>query len=174
MAEARARRLFLALWPNSEERQRIAALTRSLEGGRKVIAENLHLTLVFLGASDSERLRCYESALQGLRVPFMELRLDRLGYWPKPRILWLGSGQATPVLAELVGILNQRLSRCGHKPENRPFTPHVTLIRKHPGSLSNVDVSPPIHWSTRRFALVESRTDNTGTYYQVVSYWPED
>jgi 2'-5' RNA ligase len=174
MVEEQPRRLFLALWPNAAERRQMAALVRPLRGGRKVKPDHLHLTLVFLGATDSERLRCYESALYNIHVPCMELTLDRLGFWFKPRLLWLGSSNNAPALTELAGDLTQRLSRCGYRPETRPFSAHITLIRKYPGPVPKAEITPPIHWSTQRIALVESLTRVDGAHYQVLRCWPED
>jgi len=113
------RRLFLALWPGDAERRQLAELAAAVAGRRRVRDANLHLTLVFLGATDAARLAAYEAALTDLAVPSLELILDRYGYWPRPRILWLGSSHTPPELYELVAELHRRLHGCGFTPERR-------------------------------------------------------
>jgi len=57
------RRLFLALWPEEAERRQLADLAANVAGRRRVRDDHLHLTLVFLGATDAARLAEYEAAL---------------------------------------------------------------------------------------------------------------
>lgn len=55
----RARRLFFALWADEAMRQAMAQATRkaaSASGGHPVPAENLHVTLAFLGPVPERRL----------------------------------------------------------------------------------------------------------------------
>ncbi|MEE4377194.1 MAG: RNA 2',3'-cyclic phosphodiesterase [Candidatus Competibacteraceae bacterium] len=168
-----SRRLFLALWPNSSERRQIADLARPLTVGREVIVENLHLTLVFLGNTDSKRQQCYERVLQDIQAPSFTLTLDAIGYWPKPRILWLGTSQPSNDLADLVKDLHERLSGCGFKPETRPFNAHVTLARRFPGPPPIKAMTQPISWFIQRIALVESCPQAGRVHYRVLRYWPE-
>ncbi|MEZ5583186.1 MAG: RNA 2',3'-cyclic phosphodiesterase [Candidatus Competibacteraceae bacterium] len=171
--KAGTRRLFLALWPDVTQRRQIADLAHPLTGGRKVNAENLHLTLIFLGNTDSQRQQCYEQALQNISVPSFTLTLDLLGYWPKPHILWLGTSQPLSDLAGLVWELQKRLIGCGFKPKTRPFNAHVTLARKFPGPPPEAVVHRPVIWPVQRIALIESCPQADGVYYHVLRYWPE-
>ncbi|MFO1372536.1 MAG: RNA 2',3'-cyclic phosphodiesterase [Candidatus Competibacteraceae bacterium] len=118
-----SRRLFLALWPEEAERRQMVELAASVAGQRRVRDANLHLTLVFLGATDAVRLASYEAALAGLPVPMLDLILDRYGYWPAPRILWLGSSRTPPELYELVADLHRRLRACAFTPNGGRFKP---------------------------------------------------
>lgn len=165
------RRLFLALWPENAERQQIAALAASVAGQRRVRDADLHLTLVFLGTTDSARLAAYETALADLPIPTLELILDRYGYWPQPRILWLGCSRPSPELNELVAALHQRLRNCGFTPEQRPFQAHLTLARKHPGPAPVQPPNAPMRWQISEIALVESLR-NQDSRYQVLRRWP--
>lgn len=167
-----ARRLFLALWPEESERQQVADLAASVAGRRRVRDDNLHLTLVFLGATDAARLASYEAALANLPVPQLELTLDRYGYWPQPRILWLGSSRTPPELYELVADLHRRLRACDFTPERRAFQVHITLARKFPGPAPTQPPTPPVRWPIGAVALVESLQQEDGAHYQVVRRWP--
>lgn len=166
------RRLFLALWPTEAERRRLAELAASVAGRRRVRDDNLHLTLVFLGATDAARLTAYEAALTDLSVPELELVLDRYGYWPRSRILWLGSSHTPPELYELVAELHRQLRGCGFVPERRAFQAHITLARKFPGPAPERPPAVPIRWRVGQVALVESIPDRQGSRYQVLRRWP--
>lgn len=168
------RRLFLALWPEEAERRQLADLAANVAGRRRIPDANLHLTLVFLGATDATRLAAYEAALAGLPVPTLELILDRYGYWPRPRILWLGSSHTPPELYELVAELNRRLRGCGFTPERRAFQAHITLARKFPGPAPDRSPAVPVCWRIGEVALVESLPGETGSQYQVLRRWPGD
>ncbi len=166
------RRLFLALWPKDRERRQLAELATTVAGQRQVPDANLHLTLVFLGATPADRLTAYAAALADLSVPQLELLLDRYGYWPRPRILWLGSSRTPPELYELVADLHRRLRACGFAPERRAFQAHITLARKFPGPAPVQPPATPIRWPVEDVALVESLRDRTGSRYQVLRRWP--
>jgi len=143
------------------ERGRPAAGTRAA-GRRRVPDANLHLTLAFLGATDAERLAAYEAALADLAVPTLDLVLDRYGYWPRPRILWLGCSETPPELYELVADLSRRLRGCGFVPERRSFQAHITLARNFAGPAPNRPPDPPVDWRIDRVVLVESQPGETG------------
>lgn len=169
------RRLFLALWPGENERQRMALLAARAVGRRRRIPDaQLHLTLVFLGATDADRLAAYEAALADLRVPEMKLVLDRYGYWPQPRLLWLGSSRTPPELDELVAELHRRLRNCGFTPEARAFQAHITLARRFQGPVPIEPLAVPIHWRVGAVTLVESAPPLRGAHYEVLRHWPEN
>ena len=128
---------------------------------------------MFLGATDADRLAAYEVALADLHIPEMELVLDRYGYWPQPRILWLGSSQTPPELYELVAELHRRLRSCGFAPETRAFQAHITLARRFPGPIPNEPPAAPVHWRVNNVALVESALSPQGSRYEILRRWPE-
>lgn len=171
-------RLFFALWPNAEVR---AALQRLLQttaaraySGRPVVADNLHLTLAFVGTVPATRRPCLAQAAAQLRGQPFELCLDQLGYWPRPRVLWVGASQLPPALLELVSALNQALLPCAYRPDPRPYQAHVTLLRKArppAGPATTSTPISPIHWSNSDFCLVESVSDPRGVQYQVRARW---
>lgn len=167
-------RLFLALWPEETTRQQIAALaTQALGRQRRIADAQLHLTLVFLGATAAERLAAYQAALADLPVPEMTLLLDRYGCWSQTRILWLGSSQTPPELYELVAELHRRLRGCGLTPEARAFQAHVTLARRYSGPIPAAPPTAPVCWPVRDIALVESTLSRQTSHYQVLRRWPE-
>jgi 2'-5' RNA ligase len=151
-------RHFLALLPDAAARARLAALPL-LPGGRPVHADDLHLTLAFLGdlpafspdALMAELARC-------CRTGPVEVRLDGLECWRGPRA-WcaVGEGGAAAVLAEA---LRGRLEEFGHRHEPRAFRTHVTLQRGLQGMACDTParpLSPAIRWTSRNLHLLASR-----------------
>jgi len=115
----------------------IARLSRAVppRSVQWVKAENIHITLKFLGdtpvndiAKIGEALTSAVSAAE----PF-EFAPNGFGCFPdarKPRVVWIGvdheGGQKLKALASAV---EAALAPLGYPPEPRPFSPHVTLGR---------------------------------------------
>ncbi len=167
-------RLFFALWPDPQTRGALARVAQEVAGetgGRVVAADNIHLTLAFLG----ERPRELVGALCGLaagieRAPFA-LSLDDIGYWRKAGLAWLGSEAPSVELHGLQSDLAQRLAGAGIALEPRPFAPHITLARRI-GSIVRRRQAPAIIWPVEAFALVASELGREGARYRVLETWP--
>lgn len=96
--------------------------------------ENLHITLRFLGEVEEARLpvlsEAIASSLKGAS-PF-PLALGGLGAFPDlrfPRVIWIGVKKGAEELSALQARLEEGLQRIGFPPEDRPFSPHLTLGR---------------------------------------------
>ena len=169
-------RLFFALWPGPAQRPALASLARTIgrDAGRPTHPQDLHLTLVFLGSVDAATRRCAERTADGVRVSPFALRLDRIGYWPGPRVLWCGPEAIADGLRSLVGQLTRGLERCGLEPEKRPYNPHVTLMRKAPEPLPGevpAGVAEPLDWPVQEFALA-CGSGAQAPRYRVLRRWP--
>nr|VFJ57194.1 MAG: 2'-5' RNA ligase [Candidatus Kentron sp. DK] len=166
------RRLFFALWPTQAARKALVGLQGRLNpAGRPTPGENLHSTLAFLGSVDTERQVCVERAAGRVIAPPFELRLDRVGCFPRAGIIWSGVSGAPPALHTLVERLNRELAACGFEPDKRPFTAHVTLARKAEEPLKNAP-HPPVAWWVDEFCLAESETLSRGARYRIRKRWP--
>ncbi len=173
MTAAARQRLFFALWPDGDTQSALAGLAKArlpCGGGRLVAARNLHLTMAFLGAVDAGTRRCAERAAESLRVPAFELEFRRLGYWPRPRVLWSAPERTPAGLTMLESMLRDALSACGHTPESRPFQAHITLARKVRGTVSET-AHAPVRWPVSSFHLVASQTLADGARYQPLVSW---
>ena len=167
-------RLFFALWPDEETRARLVQHTRKItssSGGRRVPAENLHITLAFLGSIAAHRLECVLDAAGGIATEEFSVTLDRVGHWPRPQILWFGPEHAPPAMAALAEALWSALERCHVERERRPFSAHLTLARKVRRVPVAADAVRPVPWVVRDFALVESVTHAQGARYLVRQSW---
>jgi 2'-5' RNA ligase len=104
-------------------------------------------------------------------VPGFSLNLDRLGYWPRPRILWCGPSQTPQPLQQLVLDLQQGLKRCGFEPERRRYKPHITLHRKVRHAEAQA-LEQPIEWRAEEFVLAGSQGGGPGqTRYRILHRW---
>ncbi len=168
------RRVFFALWPEPPLQRALAALAGALQrecGGRVMRASNIHLTLVFVGNVAAERLPELERLAAPVAAPRFELAIDLVQYWGHNRIAWAGAREVPAGLVALVARLGERLREAGFRIDERPYVPHITLVRDarrapHPRALD------PIAWRATDFALVESVRRDNRTAYQALERWP--
>jgi RNA 2',3'-cyclic 3'-phosphodiesterase len=131
-------RAFIAVEIPHEIQQKInkeSARLRSETGGlvRWVPAQNMHLTLKFLGDVSPSSV---EFLVQMLRneadaASCFSLQLTGLGAFPsikRPRVILIGI-QAPAALTALQRGIESASRRLGYEPEERPFSPHLTLGR---------------------------------------------
>jgi RNA 2',3'-cyclic 3'-phosphodiesterase len=100
---------------------------------RWVPANNIHLTLVFLGDVVTTNVDALKDMLrtQVSAHSSFEITVGRLGAFPsfrKPRVVWIGVS-APPELSSLQREISQATVRLGYPAEDRPFSPHLTLGR---------------------------------------------
>lgn len=165
-------RLFFALWPNNKIRLALRELTAGLpkHGGRDVHYEDLHITLLFLGQTTTERYPCVEEAASGIQAPIFYLKIDTIGYWNRPKIVWCKPSKIPQQLIKLVSDLQKEMLSCGFKPENRAYIPHITLVRKAK-SIGSYLIDSPIDWHIGEFVLVTSDSGNRVPRYTVLKRW---
>jgi len=170
----RKRRLFFALWPDESTRGRLAAFLERLPRGegRDMRAENLHLTLAFLGDCEEGLLTCLDEVGAALTGAPFELIFDRLGHFRRARVLWLGVSQPPQELLALQeGLVGLLAGRCGLPRNEHPFTPHLTLRRNAAHPLPWPEGMRPVSWWVEGFALVESLQGPSGVCYQPIRAW---
>ena len=169
------KRLFFALWPDDTARHAIQEVTRTVVqhcDGYPVPSENFHITLAFLGQQPGDLLDDIAAVARGISIGDLELELDKLGYWPKPRIVWLGPSEKSPALESLAASLWAGLEGLGVVLEKRALYPHVTLCRKvrRPPPLN---LSRTVAWRADDFVLVQSVTAQQGPRYTVLERFPD-
>ncbi len=128
-------RLFIAIPVPPELAARASEiLPTSLPALRRVKAENLHLTLAFLGQTSDERLSDVNDAATeaAAKVSPFRLAFDRAGQFPergRPRVVWLGISDGAASVLELGEGVYAGLRRRSLHFEDRPQSPHLTLAR---------------------------------------------
>ena len=119
-------RLFVAIpLPPDLAARAFEILPPSLPALRRVKAENLHLTLAFLGQTPDERLG-------DVTVASFKLSFDRAGRFPergRPRVVWLGIADGAESVTELGEGVYAGLRSRGLRFDDRPLAPHLTLAR---------------------------------------------
>jgi 2'-5' RNA ligase len=168
-------RLFFALWPSADERSALAAWQPQLLelcGGRVMRADTLHATLVFLGNVAEHKLEALRFAVQEVKCRGFELNLTAVHYWGHNHIAYAAPETTPPQLAELVSELEESLRKHRFHFEQRPYKPHVTLLRNAQWSDAHLPPMPAVHWQIGDFVLVQSLSDEQGAHYEVLARFP--
>ena len=173
-------RLFVALEIPAGVRENLAALVRELQAvdgrPRWARAENLHVTLKFIGEAAPERVAAIRGVLETIRSSApVTLQFHGLGFFPhekKPRVFWAAMG-ASPNLAQLAADVETALEQIGIEREPREFSPHLTLARFDDSRLSK-ELDKAIQarsarefgaCETSEFHLYESKLKRSGAEY---------
>jgi 2'-5' RNA ligase len=100
---------------------------------RWVPPENIHLTLKFLGDVSLANIDVLTELLEleAATLKPLVISIGSVGAYPKvrnPRVVWVGI-EAPQELFALQRSIDSQLNRIGYSPENKPFSPHLTLGR---------------------------------------------
>jgi len=167
-------RLFYALWPDANIQQalwRCGQRMHTAFGGRAVPVENIHLTLAFLGSVAVERIDELGAIGASVRTDRFQLNLTKSGCWKRSAVGWVAPDHAPAPLETLVLELRDRLAGAGFTVDDKPFSPHVTLLRKAKCAAKAQPPDTPFVWPVDRFVLVRSETLKTGPVYSRIKEW---
>jgi 2'-5' RNA ligase len=155
-----------------------------VKGVRWVAVENIHLTLRFLGDTSPADLEQLTKILQAECTAYSSFAVEvaGVGAFPnprRPRIIWVGL-QAPAVLTELAASIESAARSIGIQPEERAFSPHLTLGRvKNDASpadilnlsaaLNSIDVGSLGGFTVTRFTLFRSDLRPQGPLYSVLA-----
>ena len=146
---------------------------------RPVAPESLHVTLAFLGFRPEKEIEEIAAVVRERTgpAPWVEL-LDPEPRPPRGRARLYALPALSPGTEALQGLVAQGLAEAGfHKPEKRPFWPHVTVARvrpegrgsRRPAVVSNPPGKIPVELSEaqicRRMTLYRSELQPTGARY---------
>lgn len=166
-------RLFFALLPDGTVRKQLHQFQKDLDqaGGRPVPEENLHLTLLFLGNVEADKVDAVRAIAAGIEGEPFDLVLDTLGGFRQnnARILWVGPSELPSELGILHQSLRRQVRKTGLRVGKGTYRPHVTLVRK--ADLQKKlpeDLEPDIQWAARRLALVASELLPFGSRYEIL------
>jgi len=180
-------RLFFALWPDANLQHGLHRIGQRLQGafgGRVVAAHNIHLTLAFVGSVPTARVEELLGLGASIRASRLTLNLIETGCWKRSSVGWIGPDALPRALDDLVLDLRQRLMRSQFRVDDKPFAPHITLIRKakctaqanqstQPGRTTQpTSEQQALQWDIDRFVLMRSETAQRGPEYTEVGAWP--
>ena len=123
-------RLFVALALPDSVAEGLVLLQSGIPGARWSTREQLHLTLRFIGEVDGRDAAAIDDALSSIRAPRFTFELKGVGEFggKNPRALWAGVRDEVAV-AHLQRKIESAVQRAGRPPEERKFSPHVSLAR---------------------------------------------
>ncbi len=181
-------RLFVAVSLPSEIQNRLAAVQDQLRRAQAdvswVRAENVHVTLKFLGEVEVKRLDRMRLALTEVAraaAPF-SMQVAGVGSFGGriPRVVWVGVGEGAEPLVQLAGLVEGALARVGFPKERRGFTAHLTLgrvrsSRNAEALLALILDTPASTFGTvkaMQFELMQSELRPSGSVYTVLDRFP--
>lgn len=130
--------------------------------GNFTLSSNLHMTVLFLGDIDLSMQKQVCLVLSQLDLPPFEITI--LGLTGLRDMIIAKISPSDP-LSELYRILFESLSAFGFALENRPFFPHVTLVRK-----TGIKAEEPLQLSAKVREVIlfaSERIDGILTYRPV-------
>ena len=141
-------RLFIAIEldpPIRRAAYELALELRESVAGRAVREDNMHLTLAFLGEQPGGRLGALRKCMERAAAGSFRLELGNVGRFRRSGgdIWWLGV-RLSPELRGLQARLCSELRSAGFETEERPFRPHITLLRQAGGDAPRSSDFPPL------------------------------
>lgn len=174
-------RLFIGIAMPEPVAEALARRAAGLPGARWVPPENHHLTLRFIGEVDEGTAHDVDEALDLVAEPAFSLSLEGLGSFGKGQrqlALWAGVERSEPLL-HLRAKIESALVRAGLEPEERKFSPHVTLAYLNETPQARLAQYMALHGLLRegpfpvdRFVLFESVPGSGGPVYHPLQEYP--
>jgi RNA 2',3'-cyclic 3'-phosphodiesterase len=176
-------RLFIAIAIPEDVRETLAQCIRELRGvapdAKWVRAENLHVTLKFLGETDPAKLPAIQRQLASINhMEPVSCNFHGLGFFPNqryPRVFWVGMETSVRMIL-LAENIDEEMNEIGFPLDKRAFTPHLTLARLDPPGMPPQLAAAAKQNEERRFGsltanefhLVESKLKPTGAEYTTI------
>ncbi|QOJ78264.1 RNA 2',3'-cyclic phosphodiesterase [Infirmifilum lucidum] len=116
-----------------------------------VEAENLHITLQFIGEIPQEKVQSIKVKLREVRASPFVMELEGVGAFPSlknPRVVWIGVKRGAEELSQLAHKVSQAILATGVRVEREEFIPHLTIAR----------VKAPLNGEARRIIEGNSAT----------------
>jgi len=133
-------RLFVAL--PVDVRACLNAVQSGLPGGRWTDPQNMQLTLRFIGDVPEPDARDLSLALSEIHGPAFDLALSGIGHFGRcgnVHSVW-ARAEKSGGLTHLQSKIESVVVRSGHAPQQRKFTPHVTLARLKGAPLERINL----------------------------------
>jgi RNA 2',3'-cyclic 3'-phosphodiesterase len=163
-------RCFVACCPDDATRARLERITGAVigryPGARRVRADNLHLTLAFIGELALPAARAAALAVGAIQSEPFPWCIDRVGRFDRARVLWAG-GADEPRLTDLAERVRSCLQTLRIRFDAKPFAAHVTLLRDLPSRRHDggdaVEAIDPFAWPIRTAQMMVSERDAQGS-----------
>ena len=162
-------RLFVAIQLSDEIKKTIMGILHDLKQkgvkGNYVPAQNLHLTLAFIGETDDPG--AVKEALKNVSFKPFKLSLSDMGTFGN--LLWTGM-KGNQGLSAAVKSVRDALDAAGIEYDRKEFKPHITLIRKASGNWKQVQ-APKGQMMVKKISLMKTTfKDGKPVYSEVCSF----
>jgi len=168
-------RLFFAIRPDSAVRAALKRMARkvaaSQQDGQCVKPENIHLTVLFLGDVELDRIDRLREIAGSVTAQTFSLSIQGTLFWKKNRIVMANVVHYPAALFALADALTTALIAAGFSCEDRKYKPHITLIR-NVGAHLPMQLENPIQWNVSDWLLLQSRLSSHGSCYTELGRWP--
>ena len=128
-------RLFIAINLNEEMKDALIDIQDTMRTygvrGKDTPPENMHLTLAFIGEYDDPEL--VKEVVESIEIKPFELKLKGIGAFGG--LWWVGTDNSAPLMA-ISRRLRRALAEAGIPFDRKKFSPHMTIIRRAKGRLS--------------------------------------
>ncbi|HPS56711.1 MAG TPA: RNA 2',3'-cyclic phosphodiesterase [Spirochaetota bacterium] len=179
------KRMFIAMPVEAPEIDRVRTeLEKSGRCLKVVHDDNYHITLKFLGDTGLDRCDGLVAALDSSSRPQkVECVIKGLGCFPgiaDPSVIWAGMEYDSRLMEKLFLFAENAAVAAGFPPEQRRFTPHLTLARVRRESMVPAALKDYIKSSREtvysqcvidRVILFESVLKKNGPEYKVYKEW---
>lgn len=182
MSPRSGQRLFVCLIPPRAHAEELVAWAREqrdgTQGVRVVPAENVHLTLAFLGEQPLEStptvLEAIAAAAVGGAVGELAVGDPLLLPPRRPRVLAVSVDDPAGQLAELQRALSAELAAAVGHHEARAFRPHLTLARMKRDARPPRSLTPPPSrpFTAHEVVLMRSYLEPAGARYEALERLP--
>jgi 2'-5' RNA ligase len=125
-------RLFVAVDLPETVKKSIKEICTGLPDARWVDVQQLHLTLRFIGEVGEQLYQTIKNSLTEISEPPFSLTLQGVGCFPPkrpPRVLWVGIERNEPLMRLAEKTEHILVEKTGLNPEQRKFSPHITIAR---------------------------------------------
>ena len=128
-------RLFIAINLNDEMKDALLDIQDAMRTygvrGKDTPPENMHLTLAFIGEYDDPEF--VKEVVESIEIRPFEIRLKGIGAFGD--LWWVGIDNSAPLMA-ISRRLRRALADAGIPFDKKKFSPHITIIRRANGRLS--------------------------------------
>ncbi|MBN1831890.1 MAG: RNA 2',3'-cyclic phosphodiesterase [Deltaproteobacteria bacterium] len=161
-------------------------LRKSSLDAKWVKPENIHLTIVFMGDIEADKIPAIKEEIREACLIYdaFDISLKGLGCFPhtrKPRVIWIGLDGDLERMSSFRDALQECLIPFGIKEEKRGFKPHLTLGRFREPRRTNSEelellsrygnVTSPV-CSLMQLCLFRSELKPGGARYTRLGVWP--
>jgi len=139
------------------------------------VADNLHVTVRFIGSVDRELVEGIADRLDGVAGPAFGISLGTVGQFRRSRlarVVWLSLTAGVDQLIALASRVENECRAAGLEPEKRPFQPHLTLARARPRDGAALPELPPLPeltpWPAGELVLYWSHLGKGGAVHEPI------